>query len=457
MSYNSMRLRKRARRALLSLSTSDINEFESYIRPPKVVQRILLCICRILGHSPNSWLQIKRIISSEAFVSHLFRFDFDNIDVDKILNFLDEPAYTEQNVAKVSRGAKFLVMWLRSVCAWKRYQQGATQTEIGDILEPMPRKNSPKKRRPMNKTANVMKSSSNSIPSPPSNTPQDLVPAINHLKKIPRTSLSEVRAFVTPPKILFKIMQSVLLLRGVDQVETERWDTMRQFLKMRDFVKSLICMDVHSIPYNTIKKVDKITEHQGFNPKSAEKVSIVARAFCIWVNAVIHHCKAFWHNSHDLNSVESIDTTQSKEEDVPNESSFEERATHPTKTDNPAREQLEKVNMSEIRTFCKIANPPEGAMLLMEVILILFGELTNSFSKARSLMKRSDFIDKLRETNTSDMLPRTIATLHTITSNPEFDPDSLSCEVNESTGIVCKFVKELVTNVTNGDNTIDNT
>lgn len=68
-----------ARLALESLDKSDVTEIRSFVKPPRVVQVVLECICVYKGYKEISWRTAKAMMADTSFLQSLQTMDVDSI------------------------------------------------------------------------------------------------------------------------------------------------------------------------------------------------------------------------------------------------------------------------------------------------------------------------------------------------------------------------------------------
>ena len=64
--------------ALNSLSRNDIIEVRSYTKPPALVQKVMECVCLLLGEKQD-WPSAKKLLNDARFLDHLVAYDKDAI------------------------------------------------------------------------------------------------------------------------------------------------------------------------------------------------------------------------------------------------------------------------------------------------------------------------------------------------------------------------------------------
>ena len=117
-----------ALKALNALSKNDINEIKSFAKPPPLVQKVMECVCLLLGQQTN-WDSAKKVLGDSQFMNKLVNYDKDNIPpkiIKGVVKYYDDPEFEPEIVMKVSLAAKSLCMWCR---AMKVYDEVAKDVE----------------------------------------------------------------------------------------------------------------------------------------------------------------------------------------------------------------------------------------------------------------------------------------------------------------------------------------
>ena len=115
--------------ALKSLNKNDITEIKGFKSPPPLVMKVMEAVCILLGAKPD-WDSAKKVLGDTQFLQKLMDYDKDNIApaaIKKILAYYDDPEFQPEVVAKVSKAATSLCMWVR---AMKVYD------EVAKVVEP---------------------------------------------------------------------------------------------------------------------------------------------------------------------------------------------------------------------------------------------------------------------------------------------------------------------------------
>ncbi|GFS25719.1 dynein heavy chain 6, axonemal [Elysia marginata] len=104
-------------KALDSLDKSDIAEIRVFTKPPELVQTVLEAVAILLGGKLD-WPSIKLMLGDSNFLKKLVDFDKDNIPeakLKRIRRYTADPKFVPDVVAKVSKAAKSLCMWVRAM------------------------------------------------------------------------------------------------------------------------------------------------------------------------------------------------------------------------------------------------------------------------------------------------------------------------------------------------------
>ncbi|KAJ9522811.1 hypothetical protein QJQ45_019799, partial [Haematococcus lacustris] len=106
-----------AEKALASLNKSDIVEIKTFTKPPPLVGVTMEGVCLLLQEKPD-WDTAKRVLGEANFIKRLMEYDRENIS-DKVVRSLkrliDDPNFTPDQVAKQSKAAMSLCLWVRAM------------------------------------------------------------------------------------------------------------------------------------------------------------------------------------------------------------------------------------------------------------------------------------------------------------------------------------------------------
>jgi dynein heavy chain len=103
--------------ALETLNRQDITEIKSFATPPKLVQTVMEAVCVLKGVKP-SWENATKMVADTKFLASLIAFDKDNIPhsiLKKLKKYIADEDFIPETVAKVSKAAKSLCMWVRAI------------------------------------------------------------------------------------------------------------------------------------------------------------------------------------------------------------------------------------------------------------------------------------------------------------------------------------------------------
>lgn len=104
-------------KSLDALDKKDITEIKNFIKPPAAVQTVMEAVNVLLGEKPD-WDTAKKVMSDTKFMDNLKTFDKDNIPaatLKKLKKYVDDPIMAVDNVAKVSKAATSLCMWVHAM------------------------------------------------------------------------------------------------------------------------------------------------------------------------------------------------------------------------------------------------------------------------------------------------------------------------------------------------------
>jgi len=118
--------------SLKSLKKEDITEVKALTNPPAGVKIVMEGVCIMFGVKPNRingekpgekiddyWPQTGKLLQNPGkFLDSLFAFDKENISasaIKKIKPYIDNPVFTPQNIAKVSKACTAICSWVRAM------------------------------------------------------------------------------------------------------------------------------------------------------------------------------------------------------------------------------------------------------------------------------------------------------------------------------------------------------
>lgn len=103
--------------------------------------------------------------------------------------------------------------------------------------------------------------------------------ALNALNK---KDLSEVKSYATPPPVVKKVMEAVMILLG----RPPTWVEAKKQLGDSNFLDHLKAFDKNHIADKTLKKLAHYTGDPGLEPDKVGIVSIACKSLCIWFRAI---------------------------------------------------------------------------------------------------------------------------------------------------------------------------
>ena len=108
--------------ALDKLEKSDITEIKQFNNPPEMVAVVMEAICLLLK-SGKTWKDAKQLLGQMDFMDQLKTYDKDNIDpkiIKKLKKYINDERFTPENLAKISKAAVTLCMWVRAMDTYDR-------------------------------------------------------------------------------------------------------------------------------------------------------------------------------------------------------------------------------------------------------------------------------------------------------------------------------------------------
>ncbi|CAH8498270.1 unnamed protein product [Heterobilharzia americana] len=106
--------------------------------------------------------------------------------------------------------------------------------------------------------------------------------AVQALESLNKKDITEIKSYGKPPLLVQKVMEAVMILRGVDP----SWAESKRQLGEQDFIKQLINFDKDNIGDKTLKKIGQYCAQDDFHPDVVGKVSSAAKSLCMWVRAM---------------------------------------------------------------------------------------------------------------------------------------------------------------------------
>ena len=107
--------------------------------------------------------------------------------------------------------------------------------------------------------------------------------AVNALKSLTKSDITEVKSFANPPNAVKVVMEGVCIMLG----EEPKWDASKKLLGKSDFLDLLQNYDKDNIAASKLKKIRKdYINAPEFQPELVEKVSKAGLGLCLWVRAM---------------------------------------------------------------------------------------------------------------------------------------------------------------------------
>ena len=104
------------------LEKSDITEIKQFNNPPEMVAVVMEAICLLLK-SGKTWKDAKQLLGQMDCMDQLKTYDKDNIDpkiIKKLKKYINDERFTPENLAKISKAAVTLCMWVRAMDTYDR-------------------------------------------------------------------------------------------------------------------------------------------------------------------------------------------------------------------------------------------------------------------------------------------------------------------------------------------------
>eukprot|EP00117_Sycon_ciliatum_P019779 scpid3161/ scgid17821/ Dynein heavy chain 2, axonemal; Axonemal beta dynein heavy chain 2; Ciliary dynein heavy chain 2 len=115
-----------------------------------------------------------------------------------------------------------------------------------------------------------------------------LIAAEESLEKLDKKYIAEIKSFPSPPAEVEMVMYAVMVILGRDAT----WLTVKKELADPQFVKKIKEYDKDKISSGILKKIERYTKKEEFDPVFIQKKSEAAGALCIWVRSMEDYAKA---------------------------------------------------------------------------------------------------------------------------------------------------------------------
>eukprot|EP01138_Halocafeteria_seosinensis_P001392 gb/GECG01001428.1/.p1 GENE.gb/GECG01001428.1/~~gb/GECG01001428.1/.p1 ORF type:complete len:4689 (+),score=693.48 gb/GECG01001428.1/:1-14067(+) len=111
--------------------------------------------------------------------------------------------------------------------------------------------------------------------------------AMAEVDKLDKSSISEVKAYTSPPALVKLVMEAVMMLFGLPT----DWGTAKKKLSEADFLSQVKTFDKDNIKPSVMKKLSRYTKQGSFDPKEVRGQSTAAATLCSWVLAIEEYAK----------------------------------------------------------------------------------------------------------------------------------------------------------------------
>jgi dynein heavy chain, axonemal len=106
--------------------------------------------------------------------------------------------------------------------------------------------------------------------------------AMAEVDKLDKSSISEVKAYTTPPAKVQLCLEAVMILF---RLKTD-WPTAKKKISEANFLQQVKSYDKDTVPESMVKKLAKYVKNPDFSVDSVKAVSAAAGALCVWVHAI---------------------------------------------------------------------------------------------------------------------------------------------------------------------------
>ena len=115
-----------------------------------------------------------------------------------------------------------------------------------------------------------------------------LIAAEESLEKLDKKYIAEIKSFPSPPAEVEMVMYAVMVILGKDTT----WLAVKKELADPQFVKKIKEYDKDKISQSVLKKIERYTKKEEFDPVYIQKKSEAAGALCVWVRSMEDYAKA---------------------------------------------------------------------------------------------------------------------------------------------------------------------
>ena len=106
--------------------------------------------------------------------------------------------------------------------------------------------------------------------------------AMKEVDKLDKGSISEVKAYSSPPALVLLALSGVMVLFA----KKTDWGTAKKKISEANFLSQVKGFDKDNVPPKIINKLRKYIKDPNFDPEAVFKVSKAAGALCIWCHAI---------------------------------------------------------------------------------------------------------------------------------------------------------------------------
>ncbi|KAK9721112.1 ATP-binding dynein motor region [Popillia japonica] len=113
--------------------------------------------------------------------------------------------------------------------------------------------------------------------------------AIRALDALNKKDISEMKSYAKPPAKVKMVMESIMILKGVEPT----WEEAKRQLGESKFLDDLREFDKNHISDKTLRKIAGYTMNEEFVPDKIGIVSFAAKSLCMWVIAIEKYAKVW--------------------------------------------------------------------------------------------------------------------------------------------------------------------
>jgi dynein heavy chain len=115
--------------------------------------------------------------------------------------------------------------------------------------------------------------------------------ALEQVEKLEKSSITEIKAYSSPPVAVERVLSCVMILFGKET----HWASAKRYLGDTNFLFHLKTFDKDNVKETTIAKITKYIKSPSFGADEVYKVSKAAGALCVWCHAIYQYAGVTKH------------------------------------------------------------------------------------------------------------------------------------------------------------------